>query len=86
MNADLQSFSLVFGFIAKCTLPFVLGALVAGIFAAVMQAATLIQDQVIGFVSKLAGVSLVGYLYAGTIHSQILEYARTLWSYPQYYQ
>lgn len=75
-----------FGMVMECSIPFFVGALVAGVFSGILQAATQIQDHVIGVVSRFAGVAIVISLFAVEIHGKLFEFTKSLWGNVQLYQ
>ena len=83
---DLQLIASALSLVFHIALPLVLAALFAAILSGVLQVATQIQDQVIGFVSKLAGVGLMLYLFAGRFQGQLTRFTEALWGRPEFYQ
>lgn len=58
--------------------PPILISMAVGLFVAVLQAATQIQEQTLSFTVKLIAVILTLFLLGGWLGSQIMQYANTI--------
>lgn len=58
--------------------PPILISMAVGLFVAILQAATQIQEQTLSFTVKLIAVILTLFLLGGWLGSQIMQYANTI--------
>lgn len=58
--------------------PPILISMAVGLFVAILQAATQIQEQTLSFTVKLVAVILTLFLMGGWLGSQIMQYANTI--------
>jgi type III secretion protein S len=58
--------------------PPILISMAVGLFVAILQAATQIQEQTLSFTVKLIAVILTLFLMGGWLGSQIMQYANTI--------